>query len=275
MIKRPRAIGIEINPKLVGVLLTEKMGGTLRLFCYYVSAEISQFDVPAEENEGNLQSLLASLNLEGTCTSLILDEVVQGRIYIQADNQYWLYTLLKSTVDTLPPMNADIGELPWLVIWRSQEAEVIQYGQIGDPEHCFALRSHVSETTAVRLMKHSKAFLNPVSVPRIKTYRRPYLKIAVAVLTAGALLVAALTCFFKVKNNSASQQEPSAQIMAPVSTNATCYLLFKHQISGPYPANVVEVMNGGGLLSPDTLWRADKSSDWVKLSELPKFPPIK
>lgn len=268
MIKHSQAIGIEINPKLVGVLFTEETGGTLRVFCYYMNAEISQFDAPAEENQDNLRALFASLSLEETCTSLILDEVVQGRIYIQNDNQHWLYTLLKSPSDTLPPLNADLGELPWQIIWRSQEAEVLQYGQLGDPEHCFALRSHVSENDAARLIKSSKAFTNPVSIPRIKTYQRPYLKIAGALLAVGVLVSAAM--FFAIKLNPppGAQTYPVVQTAPAVLPTAGCLLLYKHQISGPYPAKVIADMNAKGLLNPETLYRAENSLDWIKLTEL-------
>lgn len=276
MTKHPHAIGIEINPRLVGVLFTEKSGDTLRMFCYYVNAEISQFDVPAMENQGNLQSLFASLNLEETCTSLILDEVVQGRIYVRDEHQHALYTLLKSPGDTLPPLNADIGELPWLVIWRSQEAEVLQYGQLGDPEHCFALRSHISESDAARLIKNSKAFTNPVSIPRIKTYRRPYLKIGLALLVAGVLAVATLFYLYKGDNHVEARSGAVTQpVVASVPATSGCYLLYKHQISGPYPTKVIIEMNAGGLLNAETLCRAENSEDWIKPADLAARQPVK
>ena len=85
MSKQSLAMGIEVNPKLVGALFTDKIGDTLRVYCYYTTGETSQFDVPEEDNRENLRSLLATLNTEETCTSLIQDEVVQGRVYVQAD----------------------------------------------------------------------------------------------------------------------------------------------------------------------------------------------
>lgn len=269
MTKQPKALGIEINPRLVGVLFTEKLGNTLRLFCYYVNGEISQFDAPAEENEASVRALFSTLNLEETCTSLILDEVVQGRVYVENENGHWLYTLLKATSNTLPPLNSDLGELPWQVIWRSQEAEVLHYGQLGDPEHCFALRSQISESDAVRLIQNSKAFTNPVSIPRKKVYRRPYLKIALAMLAAVGLVAASVIGTLQFNGHAAAPLAPAVKAAAAVSPTAGCFLLYKHQISGPYPVKVVADLNAGGLLDAETLCRPENSADWIKLSDLP------
>ncbi len=269
MTKQPKALGIEINPRLVGVLFTEKLGNTLRLFCYYVNGEISQFDAPAEENEASVRALFSTLNLEETCTSLILDEVVQGRVYVENESGHWLYTLLKATSNTLPPLNSDLGELPWQVIWRSQEAEVLHYGQLGDPEHCFALRSQISESDAVRLIQNSKAFTHPVSIPRKKVYRRPYLKIALALLAAVGLVAASVTGTLQFNGHAAAPLAPNVKAAAAVSPTAGCFLLYKHQISGPYPVKVVADLNAGGLLDAETLCRPEKSADWIKLTDLP------
>ena len=269
MTKQPKALGIEINPRLVGVLFTEKLGNTLRLFCYYVNGEISQFDAPAEENEANVRALFSTLNLEDTCTSLILDEVVQGRVYVQNESGHWLYTLLKATSDTLPPLNSDLGELPWQVIWRSQEVEVLHYGQLGDPEHCFALRSHISESDATRLIQNSKAFRNPVSIPRKKVYRRPYLKIVLTMLAAVGLVAASVIGTLQFNGHAAVPLAPTVRAAATVSPTAGCFLLYKRQISGPYPVKVVADLNAGGLLDAETLCRPENSADWIKLSDLP------
>ena len=78
MAKQSVAIGIEVNPKLVGALFTDKVGSLLRVFCVYTNGETSQFDVAEENNRESLRGLLAALNTEETCTSLILDEVVHA-----------------------------------------------------------------------------------------------------------------------------------------------------------------------------------------------------
>lgn len=268
MSKKPKALGVEINPKLVGVLFTENTLDTLRLFCYYTNAEISQFDVPVEGNTANLQALFAGLNLEASCTSLILDEVVQGRVYIQKDTEFWLYTLLKSPGESMPPLNADIGELPWRVIWKSQEVEVLQYGQLGDSEHCFALRSLTTEADAARLMQNSRAFTLPVSVSRIKSYPGFFLKVGnlllLGVIFTGAMLLAGKILLHKARENA----PPPARLVTAGAAPSDCYLLLNHKISGPYPASLVLNMYADGLLSSDALCRSGNSVDWIKPARL-------
>jgi hypothetical protein len=268
MFTTPQAIGIEINPKLVGVLLTERTGEKLRLFCYYINAEISQFDVPAAENIDNLQHLFAELKLDANCTSLIVDEVVQGRVFFKQNEQYWLYTLLKSPGSTPPPLNADIAELPWRVIWRSQEAEMVQYGRSGDREHCFAIRTQVSEADVARMMQSSKAFINPVSIPRKKPQPGLYAKLLMALLTGCILLSAPTIYAFKQINRSNVAVSASPKNLPILSTDGV-YLLFQHRITGPYPAQIIAGLNAGGLFPAETLCRPEKSADWIKLTELP------
>src|SRR6185295_4746941 len=82
--KQFEPLGIEINPQRVGVLLTDHIGDTLRLFCFYTNATVSQVDVPADENRENLSALFVTLSMEETCSSFILDEVVQGRLYVKS-----------------------------------------------------------------------------------------------------------------------------------------------------------------------------------------------
>jgi hypothetical protein len=57
--KRSMAVGIEMNPKLIGALLTDQVDNTLRVFCFYTSGRLSQFDVPAAENQDNWHSLFS------------------------------------------------------------------------------------------------------------------------------------------------------------------------------------------------------------------------
>lgn len=54
MNKLQNIIGLEINPKYVGALFTERVEKTLRIFCFYTHGGTSQFDVPAEDNLDNL-----------------------------------------------------------------------------------------------------------------------------------------------------------------------------------------------------------------------------
>lgn len=269
MAKVSTAIGIEINPGLIGVLFTEKVEDTARFFCCYRNGETSQFDMPAGENQENLRSLFASLNMEPTCTSLLLDEMVQGRVFIQSGGKHHLYTLLKSAGDTLPPLNADIGSLPWEVIWKSQEVEVLELGCPGMGEYCIAIRNEINELDAGRLMHSSKAFVNPVSIPRKQPRNWMPAFIAFALLASGFIIGAAThSAFGSVPGPAqptivAAQPEPS-----PASTTAQCFLLSDHRITGPFPAGVVAQMNAAGVLGTETLCRMENSTDWVKPSEM-------
>lgn len=272
MIKNSLAMGIEINPKLVGALFTDKIGDTLRIFCFYTNGETSQFDVPHEDNRDSLRSLLSTLNTEETCTSLILDEVVQGRVYVQANNQHWLYTLLRSPGNIPPPLNADIADLPWQVCWRSHEAEVLRYHRPDDSERCLAIRTRIGENDAARLVKTSKAFTHPVSIPRKQPQRWLHLNLAMALLALGVLAAATLFYTFK-QSHRAAAAAPVAAVQAKALPAAPGYfLLYNHRISGPYPAKVIADMNAGGLFNDETLCRPENSMEWGKL--VAAFPPV-
>ena len=280
MIRHAQPLGIEINPKLIGALFSERIGDTLRLFCYYTNADISQVDVPAEENKENLRTLFSSLNLDPNCTSLIMDEVVRGRIYLKNDDHHWLYTLLKSPDATLPPLNADLGELPWRVIWRSQEADILHCGPTENFEPCFAIRTHISESDATRLMANSKAFTHPVSISRKQPRIRQCAKAAFAILAGGILLAAPIIYSFKQSSLAATPSMPGMQTAATavakaVSGKTGYYLLINHRMSGPYTTAVIAEMNSGGLLGTETLCRPENSADWIKLDDVPLPPPPK
>ena len=271
MSKYSLAMGIEVNPKLVGALFTDKIGDSLRVFCYYTNGEISQFDVPEEENRESLRGLLATLNTEETCTSLIQDEVVQGRVFVQSGKDHWLYTLLRSPGQTPPPLNADIADLPWQVCWRSFEAEVLRYAQTDGPERCIAIRTHINENDASRLVRTSKAFTRPVSIPRKQPHRWLYAYIAIALLALGAVIGG--TLFYTFKQNRTVAALPKQVAPAKVdSESGAYYLLFNHKISGPYPAKVIADMSASGLFNDETMCRPENSTEWGKIAAV--FPRV-
>jgi hypothetical protein len=274
MNNQPQAIGIDINPKSIGVLFTDRDTDTIRVFCYFTDSEISQFNMPAQENLENLQNLFVTLNMEATCTSFILDEVVQGRVFSVLGDKWWLYTLLKSPRGTMPPMNTDIGTLPWRVIWASQEVNVLQLGRPGSPEYCFAIRTEINETDASRLMKTSKAFINPVSIPREEPFRWSYAYIAAALLVVGGLIGGTIYYTFKQASHPTIQPltatVTAGVVAAPVEK---CFLLYNHRIAGPFPADVVAGLHNAGLLNEETLCRPENSTEWMKISEVPLLKP--
>lgn len=270
-------MGIEIKPQLVGALFTDKIGDTLRVFCYYTNGEFSQFDVAEEDNRESLRSLLSTLNTEETCTSLIQDEVVQGRVYVQADKEHWLYTVLRTPGQIPPPLNADIADLPWEVCWRSHEAEVLRFTQAGGLERCVAIRTHISEADANRLVRTSKAFMRPVSmaIPRKQPQRSTQAHIGIALVAL--VLIAGANLFFTIKRNhtlvavlpSQPNSTPAKVVTGPAGGY---YLLYNHKISGPYPAKVVSDMSANGLFNDETMCRPENSTEWGKLAAA--FPRV-
>jgi hypothetical protein len=264
-------IGIEINPKFVGALFTEKIAKTLRVFCFYTNGDTSQFDMPADENLGSLQHFQSRLNLDENCSSVIIDEVVQGRVYVRSEKNYWLYTLLSTPGNVLPPFNADICNLPWRHCWQSKTADVLEYGKSGDLMHCFAIRTQISENDATRQVVDTKAFRNPSSFHKKQPHRWGCLNIAIGLACLVALI--GLTVFLNFKR--AGGKSPQMQVMvaagSPVEASAASYyLLSKHHISGPYSVKNIADMNAGGLLDAETMCRPENATEWTSLATL--FP---
>ncbi|HSY18158.1 MAG TPA: hypothetical protein VK815_07480 [Candidatus Acidoferrales bacterium] len=272
--KQFEPLGIEINPKRVGVLLTDHIGDTLRLFCFYTNATISQMDVSAGENRDNLSALFVTLGMEETCSSFILDEVVQGRLYVKGDDKHWLYTLLKSSSDTLPALNADLASLPWRVAWLSRDTQVLEYGWPGDGEHCFCIRKEISEEDASRLVKNSKAFIKPVSTPRKQKPARSSFALILAMLASAMLISVAV--IYGVEQEGHAPTQPAAVSTANTAAPQPSgfYLLYNHQISGPFPAKTIADLNTSGLFAQDVLCRAEGATDWIKPADA-IHPPVK
>jgi hypothetical protein len=263
-------IGIEINAKFVGALFTERIDQTLRIFCLYTNGDTSQFDVPAEENLDSLHHFFSKLNTEVTCTSVIVDEVVQGRVFVRSGEHHWLYTLLSTPGNVLPPFNADICSLPWQPCWLSSEADILEYGKPGDSVHCFAVRTQVSENDALRMVKDAKVFTNPKSLSKKSRHRWLYLNLAV-VLVILAILIAA-TIRYTFKGNAGKTIEPDRVThVTSVNLVTNYYLLQNRQISGPYAEKTIADMSAGGLLNASTMCRAENSTEWISLARV--IPP--
>lgn len=260
-------IGIEINPNLIGAMFTERVGNTLRFFCFYTNSQISQFDVEADQNKEPLNSLFSKLKMEETCTSLILDEVVQGRLFVQEKGQLSVYTFLKSFGETLPPLNADLAAYHWNVIWRAQETEILECADERTGKGCYAIRTQISQNDAAQLMMASKAFSNPISKPRTKKFN--WRALTIGVLLAFLALFIASTIYFASKQSSQVAPPTATAVVSAVQGNGLNYfLLCDHKISGPFPAKVVSAMNASGLLPADALYRPENSNDWLKIADL-------
>lgn len=265
-----KVMGLEVNPKFVGALFTERLEKTLRVFCFYTNGNTSQFDVPAEENADNMHHFFSNLKMDATCSSVIIDEVVQGRIYVHSEPDHWLYTLLSTPGNGLPPFNADICNLPWKTCWRSQEAEVLELGKPGNTMHCFAIRTQISENDAHRLVKSSQAFTNPVSIPPKQPYRWLYLNLALVLVCLGLLI--AWTTFYTFKGSTPKPDGGAVAMPVAAERNTSYFLLQNRQISGPYPVKSIASMAAGGLLNSNTMCRAENSTEWINLAKVISAP---
>lgn len=260
-------IGIEINPNLIGAMFTERIGNTLRFFCFYTNSQISQFDVEADQNKEPLNSLFSKLKMEETCTSLILDEVVQGRLFVQAKGQLFVYTFLKAFGETLPPLNADLAAYDWNVIWRAQETEILECVDDRAGRGCYAIRTQISQNDAAQLMMASKAFSSPISKPRTKKFN--WRSLVTGTLLALLALFIGCTIYFASRQTSQLVPPAAGTVVATAPEGGLNYfLLCNHKISGPFPAKVVSAMNASGLLPADALYRPENASDWLKISDL-------
>ncbi len=209
--------------------------------------------------------------MDATCSSVIIDEVVQGRVYANSGANYFLFTLLSAPGNVLPPFNADIFSRPWQLCWRSQEADILELGKQGDSVHCFAIRTQISENDAWRMVKGSKAFANPVSIPKKQPGRWIYVNVGIVLVSLGILI--ALTLFYTFKGN-----DPKASDLSPASpaikgaASINYYLLYHRQISGPYTGKTIADMSAGGLLNATTMCRAENSTEWISLAKIVPAP---
>jgi hypothetical protein len=266
MKQNKKVMGLEVNPKFIGALFTERVDKTLRVFCYYTTGNTSQFDVPAAENADNVHHFLSKLKMDATCSSVIIDEVVQGRIYVNDGETHWLYTLLGTPGHVAPTFNADIFTLPWQVCWHSPEAEVLELGKPGNATHCFAIRTQISEDDAHRLVKSANAFTNPVSIPPKNPHRWLYFNLALVLVCLGVII--ALTTIYTFKGNNPESAETGTIQPAGTESNTSYFLLQNRQISGPYTVKTIANMKAGGLLLSNTMCRAENSTEWINLSKV-------
>ena len=111
--------GVEINPKIVGAIFTDIVGESLRVFCLYVNGDTFQCVVPAQENQQNIATIFAQLDMPDNCTSLIAERMVQGRLYAQDDKAAWMYTLLATDGSRSPGLSSHLHRLAWKCVWRT------------------------------------------------------------------------------------------------------------------------------------------------------------
>jgi hypothetical protein len=268
---------IEINPNMVGALFTDRVGERMRLCVYYVNGDTVQFDVPEHENRNSLQNLFTQLDMASGCTSVILEKVVRGRVYGERTGNLHLYTMLATEGAELPPIQANICDLPWKVVWASTEAEVLR---LTDPKHdwdCYAIRSSVSPVDAEKLYRSANAFVSPHTV----VAKTQSFKMAASHLVTAALLVIAVGLGWVLGYQSnkgitvvatelpAPQSAVVAAAERPVApSDLPVQMLSERSITGPFPLAEIKVMQAEGKLPADAVFRPAGGTEWVSLGEL-------
>lgn len=259
---------MEVNANLLGALFTDQSDSLIRVFCFYTNGSTSSFDVPTDSNLDSLHRLFARLDMVDQCTSVILDKVVQGRVYVVLKGELVSYTLLTSPGNTLPPITPEICELPWKRIWASQEAEVLELGAVGQPFHCYAVRSPVNDVEAKSIYRSSCAFQNPI--PSVhKPWRNPVL--------VGAAASAVLLCIGVGLFVALSNEKPGVPVVAPAVVRARTVrevpevlvqMLHERKITGPFTMQELQRTAATGKLSPATLFRIQGAAEWIAYEKL-------
>ena len=258
---------MEVNASLVGALFTDQDDSRLRVFCFYTNGSTSSFDVPSEANLDSLHRLFARLDMVDKCTSVILEKVVQGRIYVEQQGELFSYTLLASHGNTLPPITAAICELPWKRVWSSHEVEVLELGAVGKELHCYAVRSPVNDVETASIYRSSCAFLNPAA-PIHKTLRHPVYAVAGA---AAALLVLGASLYLGFGYSKATNTPVVRARPAPETAKVSeihVQMLLERQISGPFAIQELIGKAGKGEISSGALFRVEGATEWIPLEKL-------
>lgn len=260
---------MEVNASLLGALFTDQSDSLIRVFCFYTNGSTSSFDVPADSNVESLHRLFARLDMVDQCTSVILDKVVQGRVYVEHKGELVSYTLLTAPGNTLPQITPELCDLPWKRIWASPEAEVLELGVVGQPLHCYAVRSRVSDVEAKSLYRSSNAFISP-----IPAVHRPWRNPVLAGAAAGAILLLVGAGVFMALNTEkpvASAVAPPVVVRArpaPAVPEVLVQMLHEQKISGPFTMQELQKKSGGGSVSDAALFRIQGTSEWVPFEKL-------
>ena len=268
--KHHKVHALEINADMIGALFTDRVGDRLRVFCFYLNGDTGQFDVPADENRDSLHSLFARLDMVGQCTSVILEKVVRGRIYVEREGSLHCYTLLATAGNVLPSLNVEIYDLPWKTVWASQEAEVLRLSGGGHAAHCYAIRSPVNDVEAPALYRSSNAFVNPQSVP--ETFSRPHLWVRQAAVAGMLAVTLGLGWWlgFRAGKGTGAGHVAAREVKTLVAdADSKAQMLARQNITGPYTMPELARMNADGKLPADALFRLEGSTEWVSLRDLP------
>lgn len=279
MTKSLKVHALEINAAMIGALFTEQVGDRLRVFCFYLNGDAGQFDVPEEGNRDSLHALFAKLDMVGQCTSVILEKVVRGRIYVERDGVLESYTLLATPGDVLPAFDAEIYNLPWKPVWASQEAEVLKLSGSGNAVHCYAVRNPVNDVDAPSLYRSSCAFVNPMFISEKTVRLREWFRPVAAAAGVVASLGLAVWLGYMMGRGQAPTPVAARELKAearlqvpPVGDTASpnIQMLANRAITGPFSVEELARLKETGKLPPNALFRIAGDTDWREFQEITK-----
>ncbi|HEX5220390.1 MAG TPA: hypothetical protein VFZ59_12540 [Verrucomicrobiae bacterium] len=259
--------GVEINPKMVGAIFTEVVGESLRVFCLYVNGDRFECVVPAEENQQNIATIFAQLDMPENCASLIAERVVQGRLYSQDHKGAWMYTLLATDGSHSPGLSSRMDRLPWKTVWRTQTTEVLLLKDFWSRNYCYAVRAELTGED----LKNSLAKYRPLVHPLLPPTKRTLPLVTLAILFLAVGLLAGGAAWFRSRGEaplpvraSAAEKPLSGTEVAP----ATKYcLLLDREIQGPFEMPAILKMRASGMVTSDTLIRLDGALDWHRFDD--------
>lgn len=267
--------GIEINPKVVGAIFTEIVGESLRVFCLYVNGDTLQCEVPVEENQLNINMLFAQLDMVDNCTSVIMDRVVQGRIYAQDDKTAWMYTLLATNGSRSPGVSSNIHLLPWKRIWKAQGTEVLLLKNYWSKDYCYAVRAELTAENLSKALAKCHPLVHPV-LPLVKR-TLPLATLSLLLLIIGLLGGGAL--WFQSQRESPLMVRASVPKESPpvleITPHKKYYLLVNRELQGPFEMPAVLKLQQSGAVTLDTLIRLDGDLDWCRFEDLSKSKPAR
>jgi len=261
---------LEINAAMIGALFTDRVGERLRVFCFYVNGDTGQFDAPLAENCDSLHSLFAKLDMVGQCTSVVLEKVVRGRIYVESNGALHSYTLLATPGVALPSLNAEIHNLPWKTVWASQEADILRLNGGGGATHCYAIRSPVNDVEAPALYRSSNAFLEPQSATErtgsISHWARQAAVVAMVVSIFGMGWWLGRSQTSPAVQRVAAREITKAKVVVGVQSQVQ--MLANRAITGPFTMQELGQMNQDGKLPADAMFRVVGSTEWVPFRDI-------
>lgn len=261
--------GIEINTKLVGALFTDTIEDRLSVFCLYLNGEALQFDLPAEGNIASVDELFRQFDLFKKGNSVVVEQIVRSRIYVEEPKGIWVYTLLATEGSRCPSIDQNLHSLRWKCVWSARGTEILKL-EYGKGDYCFAVRSPIIEAQLQHTLHETKALVHP----KMDSPPKRLALIAAASVLAGVVLIAAVVAGYRQLRNGAGVKPivVSARSVAPIAVVPVAptnyFLLVNRELSGPFPLENILEREKTGQLPTDALIRAEQSADWQKLDLL-------